>query len=173
MTFMRRVHVFRQMLGVLAVGASLLILVAARDARRPNDRRPPDAREASAQVPLESRSETYTDLPPILLPESAAPALAHDDQGHTKPIDVVLAFIVDTLGRVEREGIETLSATDSSAAQAARGSLTGIRYVPMRLVANGSVCVRFNGATAHCGGTSPILRRLRARVVLRIEASGS
>jgi hypothetical protein len=170
MTFMRRAHVFRQMISALAAGASLVVLVAARDTRHASDRRAPDSRETSARVQFGSLSESWTDLPPILLPESAAPSLAHDDQGRAKPIDVVLAFIVDTLGRAEREGIETLSATDSAAALAARGSLTGIRYVPRRLVANGSVCVRFNGATAHCGGTAPILRRLRARVVLRIEA---
>ncbi len=118
-----------------------------------------------------SASERYAEFPPILLPESAAPALPEERTRPGQSAEIVFAFVVDTLGRVEAGTVETLSAPDSAVARAARSSLSGIRYIPARLVLDVGRCVSFNGDRGHCGGVSPAIRTLRARVVLRIVAS--
>jgi len=115
-------------------------------------------------------SERFTDLPPILLPESGGPLDPAYGALGGGGSDVTVAFIVDTMGRVEPTGIETLHATDSSAARAVRGNLAALRYIPARLVADRGQCVVFNGVRAHCGGAHPAVRLLRARVVLRVQA---
>ena len=130
---------------------------------------------ASARTPAlssaTSRSETYSDLPPILLPESAAPVLPPERSRPGQAAELVFAFVVDTLGRVELGTVETLATPDSATAQAARSNLSRIRYVPARLVLDIGRCVTFNGDRGHCGGITPHIRKIRARVVLRISTS--
>jgi hypothetical protein len=120
---------------------------------------------------LAAGSERYVELPPILLPESAAPALPTERTLPGQGAELVFAFIVDTLGRVEGESVETLAAPDSATARAARSNLSGVHYVPARLVLDVGRCVSFNGERGHCGGVAPAVRRIRARTVLRISAS--
>lgn len=116
-------------------------------------------------------SERYTELPPILLPESAAPILPVERTQPGQGAELVFAFIVDTLGRVEQATVETLATPDSATARAARSNLHAVRYVPARLVLDVGRCVTFNGDKGHCGGLTPAIRKIRSRVVLRIVAS--
>jgi len=116
-------------------------------------------------------SERYTELPPILLPESAAPTLPVERTRPGQGAELVFAFVVDTLGRIELSTVETLATPDSATARAARSNLSAIRYVPARLVLDVGRCVTFNGERGHCGGVTPAVRKIRARVVLRIAAS--
>jgi hypothetical protein len=116
-------------------------------------------------------SEQYADFPPILLPESAAPTLPTERTLPGQGAALVFAFVVDTLGRVESESVETLAAPDSATARAARSNLSGVHYVPARLVLDVGRCVSFNGERGHCGGVTPAVRKIRARTVLRISAS--
>lgn len=118
-----------------------------------------------------TKSERYADFPAILLPESAAPALPAERSKPGQHAEIVFAFVVDTLGRIELETVETLAASDSSVARSARSNLGGIRYIPARIVLDVGHCVEFNGNRGHCGGPSPTVRKLRSRVVLRINAS--
>lgn len=116
-------------------------------------------------------SERFADFPPILLPESAAPALPADRSKPGQSAELVFAFVVDTLGHVEMTSVETLAAPDSAVARSARSNLSGVRYIPARIVLDVGQCVEFNGNKGHCGGTTPTVRKLRARVVLRINTS--
>jgi len=116
-------------------------------------------------------SERYADFPPILLPESAAPMLPAERTVPGQSVELVFAFTVDTLGRIEAESVETLAAPDTASARAARSNLSGVRYIPARLVLDVGRCVSFNGDRGHCGGVTPVVRRIRARTVLRITAS--
>jgi hypothetical protein len=116
-------------------------------------------------------SEQYADFPPILLPESAAPMLPAERAAPGQATELVFALVVDTLGRVEPASVETLAAPDSVTARAARSNLSGVRYIPARLVLDVGRCVAFNGERGHCGGVTPTVRRIRARAVLRISAS--
>lgn len=116
-------------------------------------------------------SERWADFPPILLPESAAPALPAERTLPGQGAELVFAFVVDTLGRVESESVETLAAPDSGTARAARTNLSGVHFVPARLVLDVGRCVSFNGERGHCGGVAPAVRKIRARTVLRISAS--
>ncbi len=118
-------------------------------------------------------SETYAELAPILLPESGAPPLTKRPGAVGDGGDVVFRFVVDTLGRVELSTVETLAATDSATARDMREGLSGVRYVPARLVRDVGRCVTFNGVRAHCGGSSPAVKRIRSRVVLHIVAQGT
>ena len=115
-----------------------------------------------------SVTERYDELPPLLLPESAAPMLS-TRAGPGERSDAVFRFVVDTLGRVDSSTIETLVATDSAAARNSRRGLSDVRYLPARLVLDVGHCVRFNGTRAHCGGPTPTIKRVRARVVLHLE----
>ncbi len=96
--------------------------------------------------------------------------LAAGPDGSSAGGDATFAFVVDTAGRVELRSIETLAATDSTTAQALRRGLEQLRYIPKRVVLDVGRCVRVNGVRMHCGGAKPAIRRLRARVVLHVEA---
>ncbi len=119
---------------------------------------------------LPTTSERYDELAPVLLPETAVHALAAGPDGTSAGGDATFAFVVDTMGRVELPSIETLAATDSTTARALRRGLEQLRYVPKRIVLDVGRCVRVNGVRMHCGGATPAIRRLRARVVLHVEA---
>jgi hypothetical protein len=119
-----------------------------------------------------SVSEYYDQLPPLLLPESAAPPLTKRPDGVGNGGEAVFRFVVDTLGRVELATVETLAATDSVTASDMRQGLSGLRYIPARIVLNVGHCVNFNGVRAHCGGTRPAVKRLRSRVVLQLLTHG-
>lgn len=119
-------------------------------------------------VPNEAsrRIERYSDLPPILIPETAgAPVLPRGSPGG----EVVLRLVIDTAGRVDLARVETLAAADSGLARAARATLPGIRYIPARTVLDVGRCVRLDGDRMHCGGVRPQVRRLRSRVVLQMQ----
>jgi hypothetical protein len=131
----------------------------------------PQSRETAEPTSPAEASEQYADFPPILLPESAAPLLPAERAAPGQATELVFAFVVDTLGRVEVASVETLAAPDSATARAARSGLSGVRYVPARLVLDVGRCVAFNGERGHCGGVTPTVRRIRARAVLRISAS--
>jgi hypothetical protein len=131
----------------------------------------PLLREQVGRTSPTAVSERYADFPPLLLPESAAPMLSAERSAPGHGAELVFAFIVDTLGRVESESVETLAAPDSVTARAARSNLSSVHYVPARLVRDVGRCVSFNGERGHCGGTTPTVRRIRARAVLRISAS--
>jgi len=117
-----------------------------------------------------TRSERYTELAPILLPESTIRASGELSAFRDTAAEVVIAAIVDTSGSIEQPSVQILSATDSATARLIRAGLGGVRYIPARIVLDLGQCVRFNGEQAHCGGATPTVRRLRARVVVRIEA---
>lgn len=119
---------------------------------------------------LPTASERYDELAPVLLPETAVHALAAGPDGASAGGDATFAFVVDTTGRVELPSIETLAATDSTTARALRRGLEQLRYIPKRIVLDVGRCVRVNGVRMHCGGAKPAIRRLRARVVLHVEA---
>jgi hypothetical protein len=120
---------------------------------------------------LPDASERYDELAPILLPETAIYALPAGPDGANGGGDAVFAFVVDTLGRVELPTVETLAATDSATARDLRRGLERLRYIPKRIVLDVGRCVYLNGVRAHCGGSAPALKRLRARVVLHLQAS--
>lgn len=125
-------------------------------------------RPHATALPIESaapRSERWQELAPILLPESGVSAFSARDGA-----SAVFRFVVDTLGRIELGTVETLVADDSASAQEMRRGLSGVRYIPARLIENVGRCVRFNGSNAHCGGATPAIKRVRARVVLTIDA---
>ena len=143
--------------GVLASAISVQIISPLRTTAAPQD--------------APAASERYADFPPILLPESAAPVLPAERSRPGQGVELVFAFVVDTLGRVEGASVETLAAPDSATARAARSNLSSVHYVPARLVLDVGRCVSFNGERGHCGGTTPAVKKLRARAVLRISAS--
>jgi len=150
----------RALLDALLVGAVVAAIVSHGALASPH---------TSAVSSVSSRSEIYSDLPPILLPESVAPALPVERARPGQGAELVFAFTVDTLGRVELGTVETLATPDSATAQAARSNLSGVHYVPARLVLDLGRCVTFNGDRGHCGGVTPHVRKIRARVVLRIS----
>lgn len=116
-------------------------------------------------------SERYDELAPILLPETAIYALTTRPDGAGAGGNAIFAFVVDTLGRVELPTVETLAATDSATARDLRRGLEQLRYIPKRIVLDVGRCIHINGVRAHCGGSAPAVKRLRARVVLQVEAS--
>lgn len=124
----------------------------------------------SATKPPPTASERYDELAPVLLQETAVNALTVGPDGSSASGNATFAFVVDTTGRVELPSIETLAATDSTTARALRRGLEQLRYIPRRIVLDVGRCVRVNGVRMHCGGATPAVRRLRARVVLHVEA---
>ncbi len=110
-----------------------------------------------------ARSERYTELDPILLPETVRIDAAK------RSSEFVFAFVVDTLGRVELSTIQTLLTTDSVSAFKVREKLSSLRYTPARIVRVNGPCVRINDGVSHCGGASPVVIKLRKKVLLRLQ----
>lgn len=108
-------------------------------------------------------SETFSDLAPVLLPES----LRLDTLA--SPGEYVFHFVIDTAGRVEPATVRTLIAADSASAELARRALGAVRYTPARIIGITGTCVRIDGAERHCGRVGAPVRKLRKRVLLRFE----
>ena len=118
-------------------------------------------------APADDTSAVY---PAQLLPESPAPARpAGAAGGAGAGSEVVLRFVVDSAGRVEVPTAEVLDARDPAALASVRAVLPGLRYLPARMVQTGYACVVYNDGPPSCGGPNPRVRRLRSRVVLRVQ----
>jgi hypothetical protein len=107
--------------------------------------------------------QLYSDAEPILLPETV-PWVATPRGG-----EYVFAVVVDTRGHIELATVQTLLAFDSVGAQAIRQQFGRVRYIPGRLIEVNSPCIRINGTLRHCGGDVLTVKKLRQRVLLRLE----
>lgn len=153
------------LLGVGVFGTTVAVNPPSRPT--PGDLKPSRVVEKNTHASRDLPStESWIDFPPILLPETVAPTLGVGSRGG----EVIFSFIVDTLGRVELGSVDTYSAPDSAFALAARAKLPSVRYIPARAVQQGTDCVRIDGHLRHCAGPTPTIRKLRARVLLRIES---
>ena len=112
---------------------------------------------------LDSRSEVFTDVEPVLLPETVT------SSGIAGGGEFVFAVVVDTTGKIETATVQTLLAKDSASAQAVRQQLGFVRYVPGRMIEVMSSCVRINRTLRHCGGKASRVRLIRRRVLLHLE----